>query len=72
MSWAYLQSAKLHTALCKSWKNGTFLYDMQGKRLGKYAEIKLPRATSHAEALALSDILARTSLGLTTTPGGPP
>ena len=70
MGWASVQSPKLLSTLRKSSKKCTFLSDMVGKREGKYAEIKLPRTTSHAEALAISDKLALTSLGLVTTPGG--
>ena len=48
MVWASVQTPKLLSTLRKSGKNGTFLSDMVGKREGKYAEIKGPRATTHA------------------------
>ena len=70
MGWAHVNTTNLHNAFRKSSKNDAFVNDMQGKREGRYAEIKLPRTMTHADALALSDKLGSTSLGLTTTAGG--
>ena len=70
MGWAHIITAKLTCALRKSGKNGTFINDLQGRREGKYFEIKLPRNLTLAEALAISDKLGSTSLGIVTTAGG--
>ena len=42
MGWAPVNTTKLHNALRKSGKNGTFVHDMQRKREGRYAEIQTP------------------------------